>query len=100
MLSHSKARLRNAVDDGVNGLGGTYRREGCSVVPAALVAVTAAAASDTNIPDTSAGNKASPSRNSGRYDPYIRGLHSSTFRLNLSAFCGIGGTFRGFLGGV
>jgi len=24
-----------------------------------------------------------------------RGLHSSTFRLNLSAFCGIGGTFRG-----
>jgi WD40 repeat protein len=29
-----------------------------------------------------------------------KGLHSSTFRLNLSAFCGIGGTFRGFLGGV
>ena len=29
-----------------------------------------------------------------------RGLHSSTFRLNLSAFCGIGGTFRDCLGGV
>jgi len=27
-----------------------------------------------------------------------RGLHSSTFRLNFSAFCGIGGTFRGCLG--
>ena len=24
-----------------------------------------------------------------------RGLHSSTFRLNVSAFCGIGGAFRG-----
>jgi len=32
--------------------------------------------------------------------PVPRGLHSSTFRLNLSAFCGIGGTFRGCLGGV
>jgi len=29
-----------------------------------------------------------------------RGLHSSTFRLDVSAFCGIGGAFRGFLGGV
>ena len=29
-----------------------------------------------------------------------RGAHSSTLRLNLSAFCGIGGTFRGCLGGV
>jgi hypothetical protein len=29
-----------------------------------------------------------------------RGLHSSTFRLNVSAFCGIGGTFRGCLGSV
>ena len=30
-----------------------------------------------------------------------RGLHSSTFRLNVSAFCGIGGAFRGgCLGGV
>ena len=29
-----------------------------------------------------------------------RGLYSSTFRLNLSAFCGIGGAFRGCLGGV
>ena len=28
------------------------------------------------------------------------GLHSSTFRLNVSAFCGTGGTFRGCLGGV
>jgi len=27
-----------------------------------------------------------------------RGLHSSTFRLNQSAFCGIGGAFRGFVG--
>ena len=24
-----------------------------------------------------------------------RGSHSSTFRLNISAFCGIGGAFRG-----
>jgi hypothetical protein len=29
-----------------------------------------------------------------------RGLHPSTFRLNVSAFCGIGGAFRGYLGGV
>jgi hypothetical protein len=29
-----------------------------------------------------------------------RGLHSSTFQLSLSAFCGIGGAFRGCLGGV
>jgi hypothetical protein len=28
-----------------------------------------------------------------------RGLHSSTFRLNVSAFCGMGGAFRGCLGG-
>ena len=27
-----------------------------------------------------------------------RGLHLSTFRLNLSATCGIGGAFRGCLG--
>jgi len=32
--------------------------------------------------------------------PRVRGLHSSTFRLNVSAFCGIGGAFRGCLGGV
>jgi hypothetical protein len=29
-----------------------------------------------------------------------RGLHSSTFLLNLSAFCWIGGVFRGCLGRV
>ena len=29
-----------------------------------------------------------------------RGLHSSTCQLNVSAFCGIGGAFRGCLGGV
>jgi diphthamide biosynthesis enzyme Dph1/Dph2-like protein len=29
-----------------------------------------------------------------------RGLNSSTFRLNLSAFCWIGGVSRGCLGGV
>ena len=29
-----------------------------------------------------------------------RGLHPSTFRLNVSAFCGIGGAYRGSLGGV
>jgi hypothetical protein len=29
-----------------------------------------------------------------------RGLHSSTFWLNVSAFCGVGGAFRGCLGGV
>ena len=28
-----------------------------------------------------------------------RGLHSFTFKLNVSAFCGIGGAFRGCLGG-
>jgi hypothetical protein len=27
-------------------------------------------------------------------------LHSSTFRFNLSAFCGIGGAFSGYLGGI
>ena len=29
-----------------------------------------------------------------------RGCHSSTFRLIVSAFCGIGGACRGYLGGV
>ena len=29
-----------------------------------------------------------------------RGSHSTTFRLTISAFCGIGGAFRGCLGGV
>jgi len=29
-----------------------------------------------------------------------RGLHSSTFRLNLSALCGIGSALRGCSGGV
>ena len=29
-----------------------------------------------------------------------RGLHSSTSRLSVSAFCGLGGEFRGSLGGV
>ena len=28
------------------------------------------------------------------------GLHSSTFWLNVSAFCGMGGALRGCLGGV
>ena len=32
--------------------------------------------------------------------PSSRGLHSSAFRLNLSAFCGIEGGVRGCLGGV
>jgi hypothetical protein len=32
--------------------------------------------------------------------PESRGLHSSTFRLNVSAFCGIEGAFKGCLGGV
>jgi hypothetical protein len=32
--------------------------------------------------------------------PHPRGLHSSTFRLNVSAFCGIGGASRGYVGGV
>ena len=30
--------------------------------------------------------------------PDGRGTHSSTFRLNVSDFCRIGGAFRGFLG--
>ena len=29
-----------------------------------------------------------------------RGLHSSTFRLNVSALCGVGGAIRDCLGGV
>jgi hypothetical protein len=32
--------------------------------------------------------------------PLFRGLHSSTFWLNISAFCGKGGAFRGCLGVV
>ena len=32
--------------------------------------------------------------------PVLRGLHSSSCRLNLSAFCGIGGACRGCSGGV
>ena len=30
--------------------------------------------------------------------PIYRGLHSCTFWLNVSAFCGIGGAFRGCRG--
>ena len=33
-------------------------------------------------------------------DALGRGLHSSTSQLNVSAFCGIGGAFGGYLGGV
>jgi hypothetical protein len=36
----------------------------------------------------------------GRWKDHGRGLHSSTFRLNVSAFCVTGGAFRGWLGGV
>jgi len=37
----------------------------------------------------------------GPYRGYTgRGLPSSTFRLNLSAFCGIGGAIRGYQGVV
>jgi hypothetical protein len=32
--------------------------------------------------------------------PTGRGLHSFTFQLNLTAFCGTRGAFRGCLGGV
>jgi len=32
--------------------------------------------------------------------PQFRGLHSPTFRLNVSDFCGIGVTFRRWLGSV
>ena len=32
--------------------------------------------------------------------PRTRGLHSSAFQLNVSAFCGIGGAFRSCLEGV
>jgi hypothetical protein len=32
-------------------------------------------------------------------EPGCRGLHSSNFRLNVSAFCAIGGALRGSLGG-
>ena len=36
----------------------------------------------------------------GKYKAVGRGLHSSTFRLNISALCGIGDSCRGCLGGV
>ena len=32
--------------------------------------------------------------------PATRGLHSSTYRLHVDAFCRIGGAFRGCIGGV
>jgi len=32
--------------------------------------------------------------------PRARGLHLSTFRLNVSVFCGTGGAFRGCFGGI
>jgi len=32
--------------------------------------------------------------------PAIRALHSSTFRLNVSALCWVGDAFKGCLGGV
>jgi len=35
-----------------------------------------------------------------REAPGGRGLHSSTFQLNVSALCCIGGVFRGCVGGV
>jgi len=34
-----------------------------------------------------------------RLTPSSRGLHSCTFRINVSALCGIGGAFRGCLRG-
>jgi hypothetical protein len=37
---------------------------------------------------------------SSAWGPGARGLHSSTFSLNLSAFCGTRGECRGYLGGV
>ena len=39
-------------------------------------------------------------RVAGLVEAMGRGLHSSTFRLNLSADCGIGGACRGSLRGV
>jgi len=41
-----------------------------------------------------------PQEHHQRYRVQGRGSHSSTLRLNASAFCGIGGTFRGCLGSV
>ena len=39
-------------------------------------------------------------RGCGAGVPAGRGLHSSTFQLNVSAYCGIGGAFRGCLRSV
>ena len=38
----------------------------------------------------------SPSNETLRDCPRFRGLHLSTFRLNVSAFCGIGVAVRGY----
>ena len=35
-----------------------------------------------------------------RHVPHLRGLHSFTFQLNVSASCGIGGASGGCLGGL
>jgi len=43
-------------------------------------------------------NRSTSIRKRKRRRPRSRGLHSSTFRLNLSAFCGIGGALRDHLG--
>jgi len=54
-----------------------------------------------NVEDDVSGNirQAVPSSGSSSAPPTSRGLHSSTFRLNLSAFCGIGG-YSGVVAGV
>jgi len=60
-------------------------------VVARAVAPLAASTPMSNLPLTARVDKA--------VWPVTRGLHSSTFQLNLSAFCGIGGAFRGCLRG-
>ena len=68
-------------------------------VSAAAAAATAAAravaevARKRRVAEMRAGKAATDAAVSGR------GLHSSTFRLNLSAFCGTGGAYRGGLRG-
>ena len=59
----------------------------------ASIIYQALAHDDTGTVGGSAGDGHQDTRGGGG-----RGLHTSTSRLNVSAFCGIGGTFRGCLG--
>ena len=46
------------------------------------------------LPPSQATRPSSPEQAAAATLPQARGLHSSTFRLNVNTLCGIGGAFR------